>query len=320
MSEKAHEYCVDAGLVAHDLQALEWLLCSPPLLADQAAQQFNPQTQVSRFTPQEAERIRAWLQGVRVQPQALTSWLSAARGKVRGHLPGVLRLGRYAEKLIEFFLLHGPTHRLTAANVPLRTDRDARAVIDHTTRGEIDFLLRDANNTPLHWELAVKYFLCHAQGRAATADDFIGPDAAETFSRKLHKLFARQLAHTPPAPHDTTRWRPQAFARGWMFYRYGRAVPACDLLDPQHCKGWWLPFEEVDVLPDAQYVLLDRQHWMPPVQQLELPNVLRRNALRQQLQTIWAATRGPHINALLFAQLDGLGNEATRYFVRPPNA
>jgi uncharacterized protein len=301
----------------HDFAALRWLLTSPPLLSPQAAQQFNPHAQVTQFTAQEHMQIERWLRSVEAAPQELAAWLNHARSKVRGHQPGVLRLGRYAEKLLEFFLQHGPTHRLIAANVPLRHTQETRAAIDHTTRGEIDFLVHTAHGAPLHWELAVKYFLCHAQGNTAAAEDFIGPDAAETFARKLTKLFARQLAHTPPAPHDTTRWQPQAFARGWMFYRYGRAVPTCALLNPHHCKGWWLPFEELDALPDAQYVLLDRQHWMPPVQQVESLPLLRRDALRQQLQTTWAAARGPHTSALLITQLDGAGNEAARYFVQP---
>jgi hypothetical protein len=304
-------------LLHHDLAALRWLLTSPPLLAPRAAQQFNPQASVAAFTPDEQQRIEAWLQEVSAAPQALTAWLSEARSKVRGHQPGVLRLGRYAEKLLEFFLHHGPTHRLVAANVPLRHPAHARGAIDHTTRGEIDFLLHDAQGTPLHWELAVKYFLCHAQGSSAQADDFIGPDAAETFSRKLAKLFARQLTHTPPTPNDTTAWQPQAFARGWMFYRHGRRIPTCDLLDPGHCKGWWLPLEELDLLPDAQYVLLDRQHWMPPVPREDVHHAVGLHVLRRQLQDEWANARGPHISALLIAQLNALGNEVARYFVRP---
>jgi hypothetical protein len=76
----------------------------------------------------------------------------------------------------------------------------------------------------------------------------------------------------------------------------------------------------MDALPDAAYVLLDRQHWMLPVQQTRSPSASRRDGLRQQLQAAWAAAHGLHISALLIAQLDTLGNEAARYFVRPPCA
>jgi uncharacterized protein len=303
--------------MTHDLAALRWLLTSPPLLSEQAAQQFNPQASIARFTAQEQQTIDAWLLQVQAQPHTLNDFLNQARGKVRGHQPGVLRLGRYAEKLLEFFLLHGPTHRLAAANVPLRHPQETRAAIDHTTRGEIDFLLYDAKGTPLHWELAVKYFLCHAQGDVAHAEDFIGPDAAETFSRKLTKLFARQLAHTPPAPYDATHWQPRAFARGWMFYRHGRAIPTCDLLNLAHCKGWWLPLDELDALPNAHYMLLDRQHWMPQVQRGDTQHALRLEALRQQLRNAWANAREPHVSALLIVRLDDAGAEVARYFVQP---
>jgi uncharacterized protein len=301
----------------HDLAALRWLLTSPPLLSSVAAQQFNLQTSIAQFTVQEQQAIEPWLAQVEAAPQALINFLNQARSKVRGHQPGVLRLGRYAEKLLEFFLLHGPTHQLAAANIPLRHPQAERSVIDHTTRGELDFLLHDRQGKPLHWELAVKYFLCHAQGIVAQADDFIGPDAAETFSRKLTKLFGRQLAHTPPAPYDKARWQPQAFARGWMFYRYGRAIPSCALLNPDHCKGWWLPFEELEVLPDAQYVLLDRQHWMPPAHITFDEHAMTQTQLRSQLLQHWHDIRGPHISALLIAQLNADGHEIARYFVGP---
>jgi uncharacterized protein len=300
-----------------DLAALRWLLAAPPLLSAHAAQQFNPQAGVAHFTPQEQASIEHWLQSVEAAPQALHAFLAVARSKVGGHQPGVLRLGRYAEKLLEFFLLHGPTHRLTVANLPLRHAPEQRSAIDHTTRGEIDFLLRDAQDTPLHWELAVKYFLCHATGPTAQAQDFIGPDAAETFSRKLTKLFARQLAHTAPAPHDAVPWQPQAFARGWMFYRVGRAIPTCALLDPAHCKGGWLPFDELEALPDALYVLLDRQHWMPPVQYADMRTAVLRKQLHARLQQVWTSAHRPHISALLIAQVDTHGNETVRYFVQP---
>jgi uncharacterized protein len=302
--------------MTHDLAALRWLLTSPPLLSEQAARQFNPQAGLAHFTAQEQQAIDAWLLQLEGAPHALNDFLQQARSKVGGHQPGVLRLGRTAEKLLEFSLRQGPTHRLVVANIPLRHPQETRAAIDHTTRGEIDFLLRDAQGTPLHWELAVKYFLCHAQGDIAQAQDFIGPDAAETFSRKLTKLFTRQLAHTPPAPYDSTPWQPQAFARGWMFYRYGRSIPACDLLNPAHCKGWWLPVNELEALPDACYVLLERQHWMPPVQRVNARDVVPRAALMKMLAEQWAQ---PHARAgaLLVAQVDGAGAEAVRYFVCP---
>ncbi|MGL4574507.1 MAG: DUF1853 family protein [Burkholderiaceae bacterium] len=300
-----------------DIDALRWLLTSPPLLSEQAAAQYGSSAQIAQFSTGELQHINAWLDALAAQPQPLADWLAAARATVRGHQPGVLRLGRLAERLLEFYLQHGPTHQLIAANLPLRYEAQARQGIDHTTRGEIDFLLHDTQGTPLHWELAVKYFLCHAQGGTANAQDFIGPDGAETLHTKLEKLFKRQLAHVPPLQSPTGSWQPQAFTRGWMFYRYAQPIPSCSLLDPRHCKGRWLLFDELDALPDSRYVLLDRQHWMPPVRGAQETQCMRGDALSQQLLHAWSQARGPHISALLIAQVDQQGDEEARYFVLP---
>jgi uncharacterized protein len=301
-----------------DIDALRWLLTSPPLLSAQAASTYGSGAQIAQFSATDLQHINAWLAAVEQQPQLLAGWLATARANVRGHQPGVLRLGRLAERLLEFYLRHGPTHRIAAANLPLRYDSQQRQGIDHTTRGEIDFLLHDAHGVPLHWELAVKYFLCHAQGSAASAQDFIGPDGAETLHKKLEKLFMRQLAHVPPLQSPAGSWRPQAFTRGWMFYRLGHAIPSCGLLDPLHCKGWWLPFDELDALPDAAYVLLDRQHWMPPVQRDVRQSACSRAALREQLIDVWKRSEDRRASALLIAQLNDAGAELARYFVQPP--
>jgi uncharacterized protein len=303
-----------------DINALRWLLTSPPLLSEHAATQYSTGAQVAQiaqFSAADLQQINTWLDALAQNPQPLTEWLAAARATVRGHEPGVLRLGRLAERLLEFYLQYGPTHRLIAANLPLRYGAQERQGIDHTTRGEIDFLLHDAQGTPLHWELAVKYFLCHAQDDVASAHDFIGPDGAETLHTKLEKLFTRQLAHVPPLDSAAGPWQPQAFTRGWMFYRYGQPVPNCGLLDPHHCKGWWLPFDELDVLPDREYTLLDRQHWMPPVACGSERTAFGRTALREQLVNTWKRSEDRRVSALLIAQLSAAGKELARYFVQP---
>lgn len=235
-------------------QELCWLLLSPPLLAPAAAQ--GTPARIQQFTAGERSAIEAWLAALAQDPAPLLAHLRAA-------LPASgapLRLGRRAERLLEFFLRHGPTHRLVAANVALRQPTLAGG--DHTTRGEIDFLLEDAAGRPWHWELAVKFFLCTARGATAVADDFIGPDRIERFSAKLHKLFTRQLAHRAPPPYEARAWQPAAYTRGFMFYRYGARAPQCELLDARHGHGWWIARDEAETLPRCAFVLVERSQWM----------------------------------------------------------
>lgn len=234
------------------LRELRWLLLSPPLLADGA---FS--APVQRFGAAENGAIEAWLRALQARPGRLADFL-------RERAAGPLRLGRRAERLLEFFLREGPTHRLVAANLPLRHAAGARPGADHTTRGEIDFLLEDARGQPWHWELAVKFFLCTADGDSAQPADFVGPDRAETLPGKLEKLFARQLAQAAPPPFDTRRWQPAALTRGWMFYRHDRPPPRCAGLAADHLRGTWLEWRRLAELPAGHYLLLSRADWMAP--------------------------------------------------------
>lgn len=252
-----------------------------------------------------------WLNALATDSVALTDWL---------HARPQARIGRHAEDLLEFYLAHGPQHRLAAAHVPLRSEIDGVVV----THGELDFLLTDAQGQRRHWELAVKFFLCTATGDTATPADFIGPNGVETLAHKWHKLFAKQLTHTPPAPWDAHTWQPQAFTRGWMFYRWGRAVPHCDALHAQHCKGWWVDWADVAQLPQGQYAYLPRLQWMAPVASLSQLGVncvvASLGEMQAYLATQWASTQR-HNDAQMVVQLSGndaAATEVQRFFIRPP--
>jgi uncharacterized protein len=309
----------DAGghtAVAH-LAALRWLLESSPLVVvPQGAS-----AQLATFTGAESADIAQWLQNLQTDNQALVAWMQAK--------PEV-RIGRYAERLLEFYLTHAaqdahasrPQHRLVVAHVPLRTLVDGIKI----TQGELDFLLTNAQGQHLHWELAVKFFLCTATGPVATPADFIGPNGVETLAHKWHKLFARQLTHTPPAPWSKNSWQPQAFTRGWMFYRWGWPVPQCDALHPQHGKAWWTDIADMHALPDALYAYLPRLHWMAPLASVfqlgPRAVVLSRDAMAEYLQMQWASSMR-NTDAQMVVQLGGnlaphgaLG-EVQRFFVRP---
>ncbi len=327
--------------LAQDFAALRWLLLSPPLLADAAMPEG---VAVQRFSADEAACIAAWLNALEAHPQPLVEHLAQARANAGGiHAPGSepLRLGRLAERLLEFFLARGPLHRLIGHNLPVRaTSTEGDRTTDRTTKGEIDFLLHSTSGTALHWELAVKYFLCRAEADTATASDYIGPDAAETFDHKLHKITRRQLQLKAPPPFDVQAWQPEAYVRGWMFYRLGRPIPHCNELAADHLRGWWLPLDECGALPaGARYTELPRGAWMPPHQQNSGEGLWAASEVAQALAERW---RGQSLNTpslhpfariqraqrasqkpsarLIVAMREAQGQwlEAARYFVAPP--
>ena len=255
---------------AQTARELRWLLLSPPLL-DTAPGAHS--AAVQQFSVAERQAIAMWLDVIDREPAALFDFVHPTRAGVtdtdapfgdREARPPSLRLGRRAERLMSFFLRHGPTHRLVAANIPLR---HVSPQGDRTTVGEIDFLLRDSEGRTWHWELAVKFFLCTSEGQHATAADFIGPDRAETFDTKLRKMFDRQLRHLPPPPWDTETWTPAACTRGRLFYRYGSTVPQTLGVHPDHLQGRWIERDRLGELPAATEPVwhrVPRNDWMCP--------------------------------------------------------
>lgn len=243
------------------LADLRWLLLSPPLLTDATARTLSAPHEpagIQDFSPAERAVVESWLTRLGRAPTDAEAGglLELAQANRQ------LRLGRYAERLLAFYLREGPLHKLLAANLPLR---HSNVTEDRTTRGEIDFLLTDPQGRGWHWELAVKFFVCDSLAAQVGVDDFVGPDRAEPLRSKLAKLFTRQLQLRPDAPWNTRSWHCAAFAKAWIFYRHGKAVPACDSFNPRHCRGWWLPRDAIDELPPGPYLIAPRARWLSPM-------------------------------------------------------
>jgi hypothetical protein len=216
---------------------LAWLLFSPPLLRASCA--GAPLASVPKT-------------------DALMDWLAALDRKPAGlhahaRKPGLVRVGLYAEALLEYFLMHGPGPRLIAANVPLRSQG--------RTIGEVDFLVETREGVRLHWELAVKFYLHIADGGNASLADYVGPNLQDRFDLKHARLLDHQLALSGRPEFASLGfdgpWRAEMFVKGRMFYRTmdahpdahpdahadARAVQAPEL-DLDHPSGWWKTISE----------------------------------------------------------------------------
>ena len=294
---------------------LRWLLLAPPLLNPNHPRFVEA---IVTFNADQMALIAPWLNTI--APDHLQAWLDT---KPIGHRQ---RLGRYAELLIEYFLRNGPTHQLLAANLPIRADtasRRTKAQIDHTTVGEIDYLVRDNNDPPhvqRHWELAVKYFLCRDASDSSPAN-FMGPDSVEVFEDKLVKLFDRQLTHTPPAPWDTLLWWRQAYTRGWIFYPQAQPNIQPDWLHPRHPRGVWLHHQSMNAnLNDQRFVVLDKQRWLARARCDEQSGKsLSKGQLRDTISQWWCEDRPGQRwpSGILVASLDDEGLEDQRLFIVP---
>ncbi len=308
---------------------LAWLLQSPPLLSV-APQRFN--AVVWQFDANQTHTIAAWLTQLDVHH------LYAAVMDTQPKKAVPMRLGRYAETLMLYFLQYAPLFDSVAANVPLRFNCVDQAHKDHTTVGEIDYLLRDNNQHAWHWELAVKFYVCQPQPNHAASvvpHDFKGPAGVDTLGLKLGKMFDKQLQHQPPAPYNTEVWQPASYTRGYLFYSPNYQVPQCDALNPAHGQGWWLTIDEFSIayqgtVPTAHYVCLPRLYWLARfnsqhIQGIQggqnIPLILSHADMVLYLRGFWAAgdARQAASGQLLACveQRDNAWVEVSRGFVLP---
>lgn len=231
---------------------LAWLLFNPDLL-----QPDLPRAPLARPWESEHELATtlAWLETLERAPHALHRALAGAR---------LTRLGRYAEALLGWFLVQGPTARLVAANVALR----------HAGRtlGECDFLLETGSGKRLHWELAVKCYLHAGEGRGLLAD-FVGPNLLDRFDLKRAHLLDHQL---PLSARDEFAslglqgpWHAQMFVKGWLFHEAPAHTTQPDALElaPGYPRGWWVTrsaWSDFAAAEAAHWCVLPRLAWLAP--------------------------------------------------------
>ncbi|KAF1029708.1 MAG: hypothetical protein GAK40_00366 [Burkholderia plantarii] len=239
-----------AGLRDSVVRDLGWLLASADLLAP------SEPAPLARPWPADDTVLRAWFAALDADPSPLHREIDATRAT---------RLGRYAETLLAYFLAHGPTLRLVAANLPIR--------LGGRTLGECDFLLEGAAGERLHWELAVKCYLCAAEAGEAALSDYVGPNLADRLDLKYRRLVDHQLRLTlrdefafagQPGP-----WAAQMLVKGWLFYREGSAVRPPATIDPRHSRGFWVTRGDWPALAAREpagthWRVLPRLDWLAP--------------------------------------------------------
>ncbi|OWW22837.1 DUF1853 family protein, partial [Noviherbaspirillum denitrificans] len=279
------------------VRTLAWLLDAPDLLDAQAAEW---QGRIASIEPPD-DAVRAWLASQDAAPQPLHAWLD---------IQPFTRLGRYAEKLMAYYLEH--SGRLYAHGVQVRSGKSE-------TIGEFDFLLKQGDGL-VHWEFATKLYLLESSGHGRHADYFVGPNLADTLGAKVRKIMDHQLAlsahpaATLALPLPVTA--AQALVKGWLFY-HGK-TPAAERpqgISTLHCRGFWCTCEEAGALEAESYAVLPRLSWLAPAR-LALGEGLDRNALRDRLAVHFEQGGAPVLVALLRREGDVLLEE-DRGFVVP---
>ncbi|MFC7296841.1 DUF1853 family protein [Herminiimonas aquatilis] len=280
------------------VRALAWLLLAPDLLDTYAPQWHG---KIATMPVQMLEGLDVWLQNLDRQPDVLHSYLE---------LQPFARLGRYAEKLMAFFLEGQDV--LFAHGVQVRAGKNS-------TIGEFDFLLW-INEKLIHWEFATKFYLLESSGAGDDADYFVGPNLADTLGAKMYKILDRQLLLSThpaaqihlPEPVDCA----QALVKGWLFYPHNE--PQHSPLfgtSVAHCRGFWCTFSETVNLRAERYIILPRLQWLAPAK-LPAQQAMDKQALQRHLAEYFVDDTMPVLIALLEVNGD-VATEVRRGFIVP---
>ena len=282
------------------VRALAWLLTAPNLLDSFAARWHGA------IAVLDDAHSDAWLTALDADPTALHALLDAQP---------TLRLGRYAEKLLGFYLQQ--RGRLFATNIQIRAGAN-------DTIGEFDYLLHDpAGNALIHWEFATKFYLLESQRAIPQADCFVGPNLADTLGAKMGKIMDRQLqlSHHPAAqaylPMPVSH--AEALVKGWLFYRDPAVVlPPLMGVAADHCRGFWCTRSELRAdaaYDDVTYAILPRLRWLAPAR-LPAAETLSPDALQAALLAMCALDPAPVLVAAMERHGD-VALESSRGFVVP---
>ncbi|HEY4317839.1 MAG TPA: DUF1853 family protein [Herbaspirillum sp.] len=291
------------------VRALAWLLTAPNLFDSLAPRWHGAIAMLDGRA--DGVDVDAWLRMLDDDPSPLHAAVDARP---------TARLGRYAEKLLAFYLqLQG---RLFATNLQVRAGANA-------TIGEFDYLLHDAGADGaalIHWEFATKFYLLESQRSTPEAECFVGPNLADTLGAKMSKIMDRQLklSHHPAAAAYLPLPVSHALAlvKGWLFYRDAAvALPPSMGVAADHCRGFWCNGDELAADPEygaARYVILPRLEWLAPTR---LPTALTLTPARLQaaLASSFSGDPAPLLIAVMHAARDeeGMMLETSRGFIVP---
>jgi hypothetical protein len=286
------------------VRALAWLLDAPGLLDIHDPHWEGRIATVGPMTP----ATERWLAELDHDPSALDAALGARTQT---------RLGLYAEKLMAFYFAW--QGRLVAHGLQVQAGRDA-------TIGEFDFLLDAGPDGVEHIEFATKFYLLQGDvhggvgdDAAASFDDFVGPNLADSLGRKMRKVFDRQLQlGTHPAAQELLP-RPvtsaKALVKGWLFYPAGTYF-AMRGIAAAHCRGFWCALSELETMDADRFLILPRLQWLAPFRASSAIWMLDRAQLAAELSDHFAALGTPVLVAVVKEQ-PGSIVETERGFIVP---
>ena len=177
------------------------------------------------------------------------------------------KLGHLYEDALAALLKSSPSIDLLEKGLQIQVDI-------HSTVGELDFLIREADKSLTHLELATKFYL------AVNTDNgiiFPGPDARDNYSRKIERLRSHQLtltkrhqAHLPPIYHKE-KIRVKQLIYGCLFDHIDEKELSSPIyINPKCRRGKWLYHHEVSDFfsANSKFHIIPKHLWPVPIELL----------------------------------------------------
>ena len=282
------------------VRALAWLLDAPGLLDAGDPCWHGKVMPEAPVTPETGR----WLYALDHDPAPLDAAM--------GERP-FTRLGLYAEKLMAFYFRAQGV--LVAHSLQVRASRN-------DTVGEFDFLLDAGAGGLEHIEFATKFYLLQRPD-PASLDALVGPNLADSLGAKMRKIVGKQLVLGEHPAAQAQLPGPVRLARtlvkGWLFYPLPAASTSAGAMrgiNRAHCHGFWCAIDEVDLLPDALFLILPKLQWLAPFRAPSAPGMQTRAALHATLCAQFEHADGPVLVAIL-RQAPGHVVEVDRGFIVP---
>lgn len=274
------------------------MLKTPQLLDDILT--FRPSDYV---TDGICQRLAEWDRSPAMAPDALNR-------------PAHPRLGLYFETLYECLLRDLLGWQVLVRNLPVRGAQ--------RTLGELDCVVRNPHTGGLeHHEISVKFYLGYpGEGGAC----WYGPNARDRLDLKTRHLLDHQSQLTG-LPETQAALQaagisgplvPRIFMPGYLFYPQisdTAPPPQAPMLVPDnHARGHWCRLGEVSARAPANWVPLNKPHWLGPWWQESRPDPELAGAAMELV--------GSRASPRLFASLEqnaatGVWRETERWFVVP---
>jgi hypothetical protein len=215
------------------VRALAWLLYAPDLLAPEAACWDGRVATLGQLSPE----VAGWLHDLQYD-QAMNAALHAHLAQQPSG-----RLGRYAEKLLGFYLRQQGC--LVAANLQVRNQSDSGDA------GRIRFPgpIPRGGKRCRRGALGVRHQVLSLAGAAARRDGagdafcraqsgrLAGPQDAQDHGSAVEAFRTSGAQAVLPAPVVAAR----ALVKGWLFYPLDAALslPPAMGIAAEHCRGFW---------------------------------------------------------------------------------